>query len=109
MLEVSTFECDITPPIGTPLCGGVIEPAKVIDDPQYALGFVVRGHEDPIVLVALDCLGVYGYAHDRFLMALADAAQTSPQRVLLCSVHQHDASWHAPGAQKLADDFDADC
>ena len=108
MLEISTFECDVTPPLGTPLAGGVIEPATVIDDPQYALGFVLHGDEDPIVLVAVDCLGIYGTAHDRFLQAVAEAAQTRPQRVLLCSVHQHDASWHAPDAQKLAEELDVD-
>lgn len=108
MFEISTFSCDITPPMGTPLCGGVIEPAKVIDDPQYALGFVLQGGGDPLVLAVMDWVGVYGVAHDQFTEQLADAANTSPQRVLLCSVHQHDAPWQAPDAQALLSEYNRD-
>ena len=103
LLEVSTFSCDITPRIGSPLCGGMIAPAAAIEDPQSALGMVLRGDQEPVVLVTLDCLGVYNRAYDRFVAALADAAGTRPQRVLLTSVHQHDAPWYDPKVQSLID------
>ena len=106
MLELSKFTCDISPPVGAPLCGGTIAPAMVIDEPQYALGIVLRGEGAPIVLVTLDCLGVYNRAYDRFVNALADAAETSPKRVLITSVHQHDSPWHEPDVQRLIDEHE---
>src|SRR5690349_14892194 len=30
---VSSFWCDVTPPIGHPLCGGWIKPLEAVDDP----------------------------------------------------------------------------
>jgi hypothetical protein len=43
------------------------------------------------VVVAVDWCEIRNDAHDRWRAALADAAGTSPDRVLVSSVHQHDA------------------
>jgi hypothetical protein len=105
MFTISKFSYDITPPMGSPLCGGpMIDPAKSIDDPQYVLGFVLQGAGDPIVFATADCVGFYNYAHDRFIAALAKAAGTIPKRVMVTSVHQHDAPMHEPDAQQILDD-----
>ena len=32
-LHLATFTCDVTPPLGHPLCGGWIEPVRGVDDP----------------------------------------------------------------------------
>ena len=108
MFNISTFSLDITPPMGSPLCGGAIESANAVDDPQYGLGFVLRGDGDPIVLVTMDCVGISNDSHDRFVVALAEAAQTDSQRVLLTSVHQHDAPWNDLGVQRRIDDCGLD-
>ena len=36
-LHLATFRCDVTPPLGHPLCGGWIEPVRAVDDPRRAL------------------------------------------------------------------------
>jgi len=53
--RVSTFEADITIPIGHACMGGGRSNARVVVDPLYAKGMVLFvGDEKPIVLVALD-------------------------------------------------------
>src|SRR5437763_632991 len=31
-LHLATFSCDVTPPVGHPLCGGWIEPVRAVQD-----------------------------------------------------------------------------
>src|SRR5439155_16682919 len=54
-------------------------------------GVALLGAGEPIVLCALDWIGVANEAHDAFRQALAQAAGTSPQRVAVHCLHQHDA------------------
>jgi hypothetical protein len=37
-LRLATFRADVTPPIGAPLCGGLVKPVTGITDPLLALG-----------------------------------------------------------------------
>src|SRR5207245_4232420 len=46
---------------------------------------------EPIVLCAVDWIGIANEGYDAFRTALAQAADTIPQRVALHSLHQHDA------------------
>src|SRR5262245_60607290 len=89
--RLATFAADVTPPLGHPLMGGGIAPAKKIDDPLYARGFVLLGAGQPVVIVAVDWCEIRNDAHDRWRQVLATAAGTTPARVLVTSVHQHDA------------------
>jgi len=89
--ELSTFQADITPPLGHALMGGGITPAQRIEDRLSANGFVLRGRSLPIVLVSLDWCEVRNDAYDRWRTVLAQAAGTSQERVLLTCIHQHDA------------------
>src|SRR5262245_66251468 len=79
-LKIASFEADITPPIGTPLCDGLVMPAKEIVDPLSARGIVLLTEEKPIVLCALDWVGVGNNGHDAFREALATAAGTRADR-----------------------------
>jgi hypothetical protein len=97
--KITTFEADITPPLGTPLCDALVEPAKEIVDRLKARGVVLLSGEKPIVLCALDWVGIGNGGYDAFREALAKAANTTPERVCMHCLHQHDA----PGC-----DFDAD-
>ena len=45
----------------------------------------------PIVLAAVDWCEIRNDAYSRWRTVLAEAAATVPERVLVCSVHQHDA------------------
>ncbi len=56
-----------------------------------ARGIVLLGAGEPIVLCAVDWIGIANEGHDAFQTALARAAGTSPQRVAVHSLHQHDA------------------
>lgn len=89
--HLSRFAADVTVPIGHPLMGGGIAPAARIEDPLEAKGIVLLGAEAPIVLCGVDWCEIRNDAYDRFREALADAAHTTRERVVLASIHQHDA------------------
>lgn len=90
-LRMATFEVDATPPLGTPLCNGAVKPAKEIVTPLTARGVVLLGAEAPIVLCAFDWVGIGNESHDAFRQTLADAADTTLERVTVHTLHQHDA------------------
>src|SRR5262245_25736723 len=51
---LATFSADVTPPLGHPLMGGGIAPAREVVDSLYARGFVLSGAGGPVVLAAID-------------------------------------------------------
>src|SRR4051812_16179446 len=90
-LTLSTFITEITPPLGHPLMGGGIAPAKEVIDPLFAHGFVLQGVGKPVAFVALDWCEVRNGAYELFRTKIAAALGTESARVMLCSIHQHDA------------------
>ena len=100
-LQIATFSADVTPPLGTPLMGGGIAPARSIGDPLQARGCVILGGGEPVVLLAVDWCEIRSEAHDRWRTVLAVAANTDPSRVLVTSVHVHDAPIADLQAQRL--------
>jgi hypothetical protein len=100
-LHLTTFTADVTPPIGHPLCGGWIEPARVIDDPLRALGVVLLGPASPVVLCAVDWTGIRNDAHLAWREALAKAAHTTVERVAVQCVHPHNTPFADLEAEKL--------
>jgi hypothetical protein len=100
-LKVATFEFDVTPPLGTPLCEGAVEKAKGIDDPLTCRGIIFLSDQKPIVLCAVDWVGISNQGHDSWRKALASAAGTSPDRVAVHCLHQHDAPGFDPNAEEL--------
>lgn len=89
-LKIATFEADVTPPLGSVLCHGSVAPAKEIVDRLSARGIVLIGSGRPIVLCAVDWVAISNEAHDAFRSSLAEAVGTSPERVAVHTVHQHD-------------------
>jgi len=88
-LRIATFDMDVTPPIG-----GLLAYDPVVSQWELGLrarGLVLLGAGDPIVLCAIDWIGIGNDAHDAFRQALADAAGTTPARVAVHTLHQHDA------------------
>jgi len=102
--RLATFSCDVTIPLGHACMGGGIEPAREIVDPLLAKGLVLLGPEKPIVIVAVDWCELRNDAYDRWREVLAEAAGTSRERVMLTSVHQHDAPVCDLTAQKFLDE-----
>ncbi len=88
---VCTFAVDATPPIGSPLCDAFVPPAREIVDRLSARGLILIGDEPPIVLCAVDWVGIGCGGYDAWREALAKAAGTSVDRVAVHTLHQHDA------------------
>ena len=100
-LKLAPFKFDATPPIGHGCCGGWIKPIEIVDDPMEALGFVLLGAGAPIVICVVDWTGILNEAHVRWRTALAEAAGTTPERVSVHCVHQHNAPMACIEAEKI--------
>lgn len=100
-LHVAPFRFDVTPPIGHPCCGGWITPVEVVDDALEAVGFVLLGAGAPIVVCAVDWTGLLNEAHVQWRQALAEAAGTTPERVAVQCVHQHNAPFACLDAEAI--------
>jgi hypothetical protein len=65
--------------------------SKSIADPLEARGFVLTGEGPPVVFVSVDWCEIRNQAYRRWQEALAAAAGTRPDHVLISTIHQHDA------------------
>jgi hypothetical protein len=88
-LRVGFFQADATPPLGSPVA---YAPARKIEDPLSARGIVLLGAGKPIVLCAVDWIGIGNGGHDVWRERLAQAAGTTPDRVSVHTLHQHDGA-----------------
>lgn len=101
-LRLATFRADVTPPLGDPiLFSRGNGKANAIVDPLSACGLVLLGADRPLVLVSIDWCEIRNDAYRAWREALAEAAGTEPGRVLISSVHQHDAPVADLTAQKI--------
>ncbi len=101
-LRVATFSVDVTPPTGAPLCYSLVVPVERVETPLLAKGVVLYpGGQKPIVLCAVDWLGIGGDSHWHWRATLAKAVKTTPDRVAVQTVHQHDAPGDDRGAAAL--------
>ena len=101
--HLAPFRFDVTPPVGHPLCGGWIKPVVDVADSLEAIGFVLLGAGAPIVVCAVDWTGILNEAHVAWRTALAEAAGTTPERVAVQCLHQHDAPFVCLAAQRLVE------
>lgn len=102
-LHLATFRFDVTPPVGHSLCGGWIKPVEGVDDPLEAIGFVLSGMGPPVVICAVDWCGLLNGAHQQWRAALSEAAGTSPDRVAVQCVHQHNAPFACLEAEQFVE------
>ncbi len=85
----ATFSLDATPPVGSPLA---YDPMTFVDYPLSCKGLVVWSESvAPVVICAVDWIGIGNDGHVAWRQALAEAAKTSPDRVQVHTLHQHDA------------------
>ena len=90
--QIAGFQIDATPPIGTPLCFGSCGLAKTIVAPLTARGVILWAEQwPPVVLCAVDWLGIGNDSHDAWRQALAEAVGTDTERVAVHTLHLHDA------------------
>jgi hypothetical protein len=99
-LRIATFKADVTPPPGSPLCDGMVPPAIGVNDPLTARGIILKADDQkPVVLVAVDWVGIGNEGNDAWREAIAKACGTDADRVCVHTLHQHDA----PGCDFQAD------
>ncbi|MEQ9406330.1 MAG: hypothetical protein RIK87_01335 [Fuerstiella sp.] len=99
--RVATFSADVTMPLNHRCMGVLPTKSRKVIDPLEAIGFVLLGAERPIVVVAIDWCEIRNGAYDQWREALADAASTTRERVLVTSLHQHDAPVTDAGAAAI--------
>jgi len=87
-LRMASFKADATPEIGMPVA---YVKARSITDPLTARGVVLMGEGRPVVLCAVDWIGIGNGGHDEWRQGLAEAAGTTMDRVTVHALHQHDA------------------
>lgn len=88
-LCISVFDIDATPPIGSWLAYDPM--VNRWDLSLRAKGIVITGIEKPVVLCAIDWIGISNESQDAFKEALAAAAHTDVHHVAVHTLHQHDA------------------
>jgi hypothetical protein len=87
-LRVGVFAVDASPPVGSPLA---YDPTKGVAHPLSCRGVVLIGQGSPVVLCAVDWIGIGNDGQTEFRKALAAAANTTADRVAVHTLHQHDA------------------
>jgi hypothetical protein len=88
--RLAAFSADVTVPLNHGMMGGSWLSTKIAD-PLEAHGLVLLGADQPVVFVAVDWCEIRNEAYARWQAVLAEAAGAAPERVLVCTVHQHDA------------------
>lgn len=88
-IKIATFDVDATPPLGSAMA---YDPVKRLDELTLRCrGVVLLGGNKPIVLCAVDWIGIANEGQDAFRDALAEAAGTTRDHVAVHTLHQHDA------------------
>ncbi|MEZ6132484.1 MAG: hypothetical protein R3C59_27790 [Planctomycetaceae bacterium] len=87
-LTVGVFDVDASPPLGSPMA---YDPTKGIQTPLSCRGIVISGAGQPIVMCAVDWIGIGNDGQTLFREKLASAANTTAERVVVHTLHQHDA------------------
>lgn len=100
-LRVSSFSVDVTIPLGHRCMGLLPTKSKEIVDPLQTHGIVLLSDDDPIVIVAVDWCEIRNESYERWREVIAKAVGTDPVRVLVSSLHQHDAPVVDGGAENL--------
>ena len=88
-LRIATFDIDATPPIGSMMAYDPV--ANRWELGLRARGIVLLGAGEPIVLCAVDWIGLANEGYEAFRNGLARGVGTSPTRVAVHTLHQHDA------------------
>jgi hypothetical protein len=88
-VRLASFDVDATPPLGSAMA---YDPVKRLDEMTLRCrGIVLLGAEQPLVLCAVDWIGIANGGQDAFRDGLAEAAGTTRERVAVHALHQHDA------------------
>ncbi len=98
-LSIATFDVDATPPVGFMMAYDRV--TRVDELGLRCRGIAILGAGEPIVLCAVDWIGIANESQDVFRERVAKAAGTSASRVAVHTLHQHDAPRCDFGAEAL--------
>ncbi len=101
-MKIALFKVDVTPPVGAQMAYDI---NKQVDTPIYIRGLILDDGHTRAVVVSCDFIGIYDAWH-QWRSAVADAAQTCENHVLLHSIHQHDSMRIAPGMNEFLKKYD---
>lgn len=87
-IRAAVFDVDASPPVGSPMA---YDPTKAVQSPLSSRGIVILGHGQPIVMCAIDWIGIGNDGQTVFRQQIAAAVGTTPDRVVVHTLHQHDA------------------
>lgn len=87
-LRVGKFIVDVSPPIGSPMAYDICD---AVGMPLTARGVVLVGSGKPIVMCAVDWIGISNDGYERWREIIAKATGTTVERVAIHCLHQHDA------------------
>ncbi|MCC7376601.1 MAG: hypothetical protein IT581_18220 [Verrucomicrobiales bacterium] len=90
-------------PMGHGMMGGAWL-SKSVTDPLDAIGWVLLGAGAPVVFVSVDWCEIRNDAYARWQAVLAEASRTTPERVMVSTIHQHDAPVADLTAERLLRD-----
>ena len=90
-VRLSTFRCDVTPPLDGRSFGGWAQPLTKLEDPLSAKGIVLDDGHGRYVICALDWCELCNSTHRLFCRKIAAAAGTDASRVAVQCLHQHTA------------------
>ena len=88
-LRIGVFDFNATPAIGSPVA---YAPTRSIQDSLKGKGIVILSDQKPVVICAVDWLGIANEGLESWRESLADAAGTTVDRVSIHALHQHDGS-----------------
>lgn len=98
-LRLATFDIDATPPVGSIMAYNPV--VNIWDMGLRGRGVVLLGAGKPLVLCSVDWIEINNESQDVFKKTLADAAGTVPERVVIHTVHQHDAPMSDFSAEQI--------
>ena len=104
-VRIATFDIDATPPVGFMMAYDRV--ARTEELTLRCRGIVLWGAEQPVVVCAVDWIGIGNEAHDAFRDTIAKAAGTTRSRVAVQTLHQHDAPRCDFTAERLLNDVGA--
>jgi len=102
IVQISYFSEDVTPALESPLAFGT---ARSIRDSLSARGIILQFDENPLIICAVDWIGISNEAMDYFREQLAKSISTKPERVAIHALHLHDGVRGDLTAARLLDQY----
>jgi len=104
-LQVATFVCDVTPPLGEAIYSSY-QPLATVEHPLLAKGIVLDDGRRRYVVCAVDWCELCNSTHTLFRRKMAEAAGTDVSCTAVHTIHQHTAPMGDGDAFKLLDEID---